>query len=69
MDFTNILCLFIEWNVKNCFVKTNIILKVLKLNKTKYCLNGTVKQWYSTFFGQVSFAVSLERVKVSTKYF
>ena len=28
-----------------------------------------VQQWYSTFFCQVSFSVTLERVKVPTKYF
>ena len=31
--------------------------------------NYTIQQRYSTLFCQVSFSVTLERVKVSTKYF
>ena len=40
-----------------------------KSTSTYVRLFRALRQWYSTFLGQVSFAVSLERVKVSTKYF
>ena len=55
--FHNLL-FFIEWNVKKLFSKTNLNLKVVKLNKTLININLVYKLPYGLFKNTLSNYVS-----------